>query len=107
MSDSSDHRFIIKRYLWIVWAIVLILAGPLSPVLYWTFAADSFIGMLLLPLSWVMAAIVGLGVAIWAAFTRRWGRTIAASTLPLSLLLAVLNFQKVWFFSMAAGEDIH
>lgn len=107
MSDSSDQHSIVRRYLWIVWAIGLMLAGPLSPVLYWTFAADSFLAMLLLPLSWVMAAVVGLGIAIWAALTRRWGRAIAASTLPLSLLLAVPNFEKVWFFSMAAGEEIH
>ena len=107
MSDSPDHQSIARRYLWIVGAIGLLLAGPLSLVLFCTFAAGSFLGFFLVPLGWVMAAVAGLGIAIWAAIARQWGRAIAASALPLSLLLALLNPYKLWFFSMAAGEEIH
>lgn len=97
----------ISRYLWIVWAIGLALAGPLSLVLFWTFAADSSLGMIPLFFAWVMAAVAGLGVAIWSGIVGQWGRAIAAGMLPLSLALFLLNFSTAWFLAMAAGEDIH
>jgi hypothetical protein len=97
----------VRRYLWTVWAVGLALAGPLSLVLYWTFCADSLLGMVLLFFAEVIAAVAGLGVAIWSGIVGRWGRAIAAGMLPLSLALCLLNFFTVWSFAMAAGEYLH
>jgi hypothetical protein len=97
----------VGRYLSTIWAVGLALAGPLSLVLHWTFCADSLLGMILLFFAGVIAAVAGLGVAIWSGIVGRWGRAIAADMRPLSLALCLLNSFIVWVFAMAVGEYIH
>jgi hypothetical protein len=95
------------HYLWIAAAPIFALLGPAAFILFWTFAANNSLGDFGLLFLWVVLSIVALGIAIWSGIVRRWGRAVAASMLPLSLALAILNLTAFWSFVMGAGEYIH
>ena len=90
------------------WPIVLSVAWPLALILVWSgpFGLSLF-GTPLLFVFWGLSASVALVLAIEFAVERNWFRLLAALTLPMTLLVAALNFGFVWRVGHQASEYVH
>jgi hypothetical protein len=90
------------------WPIALSVAWPLAFIMAWSgpFGLALFGAPLVLVFSGLSAA-VALALAIDFAVERSWLRFLAALTLPITVLVAALNFGFVWRAGLQAGEYVH
>jgi hypothetical protein len=84
--------------------IICALAFPLATVLYWASEPDDTWGDLLIVAAWYVAAVIGLGLAIWSAIVKRYARAAAFAMLPLSLAISLANYRVFHDGTMVAGE---
>jgi hypothetical protein len=100
MGDVARNRIL-------VWSIVLSVAWPVIFVLSWSGSDAPLIGAPVILLLWAATALLALTLAVGFALGRSWLWCLAASPLPLTALVALLNIGWVWRAGQIAGDYVH
>ncbi|HXI08901.1 MAG: hypothetical protein ACRC1G_12575 [Bradyrhizobium sp.] len=87
---------------------MLALGFPIALVALWAGPFDlTFIGVPILLVAWICAALVALGMSVQSALIRSSWRAFSWLVLPLVTIAAAADPQRVWGLAIEAGQRIH